>query len=81
VAGIEVDTANLRAAAEATRAYLDELTANSPEHQALVQQLEAQVDAEDADGPAEAAPDWPGPMPTGDDLVAEVERFLRDQGE
>src|SRR5437763_1300371 len=50
VAGIEVDTANLRAAAEATRAYLDELTANSPEHQALVQQLEAQVDAEDADG-------------------------------
>ncbi len=81
VAGITVDTTELRTAADTTRAYLEELTANSAEHQALVRQLEAQVDAEEAGEAAEAAPDWGGPVPDADELVAEVERFLRDQGQ
>jgi proteasome assembly chaperone (PAC2) family protein len=80
VADITVDTSELRTAAETTRAYLEELTANSAEHQALVRQLEAQVDAEQAEG-SDAAPDWGGPVPDADELVAEVERFLRDQGQ
>jgi hypothetical protein len=63
-AGIAVDTAELRRAAETGRAHLDELIANSEEHVALVRQLEAQVDAD---------------IPSGDELVAEVERFLRGE--
>ncbi len=81
VAGITVDTSELQAAAETTRAYLEELTANSAEHQALVRQLEAQVDAELAGEGTEAAPEWGVSAPDADELVAEVERFLRDQGQ
>src|SRR5215207_9734875 len=44
VTGIVVDTAELQEAADATRRHLDELTANSVQHQALVRQLEAQAD-------------------------------------
>lgn len=79
VAGITVDTAALREAADATRQRLDELTANSVEHQTLVRQLEAQADAEAAGEREESRPNW-GDLPSGDELAAEVERFLRDQG-
>jgi proteasome assembly chaperone (PAC2) family protein len=72
VAGIVVDTTPLREAADATRERLDELIANSAEHSALVRQLEAKADAE-----AEPSPEGWGDMPSGDDLVAEVERFLQ----
>jgi PAC2 family len=65
VAGITSDTRDLRRAAEARRQHLDELIANSEEHIALVRQLETQVDAD---------------VPSGDEIAAEVERFLRGQG-
>jgi predicted ATP-grasp superfamily ATP-dependent carboligase len=81
VAGISVDASELRAAAQAARAYLDELTANSAEHAALVRQLEVQADAEAEGASGEEPAPWPGPVPNADELVAEVERFLRDQGE
>jgi predicted ATP-grasp superfamily ATP-dependent carboligase len=70
IAGITVGTADLRAAADATRVRLDELVAESEEHSAMVRQLEAQVDAETA-GPLGST--------SGEQLAAEVERFLRDQ--
>jgi len=70
VGGITVTSAELRAAADATRQRLDELVAGSEEHSAMVRQLEAQVD-EESTGPLEAT--------SGDQLAAEVERFLRDQ--
>ena len=77
VAGIVVDTTELREAAEATRRQLDELTANSAQHTALVHQLEAQADAEaDDDEPG----GW-GKLPTGDELAAELERFLRGEAQ
>jgi proteasome assembly chaperone (PAC2) family protein len=81
VSGVTVDTTQLREAADAARERLDELTANSPEHLTLVRQLEVQVDAEAA-GQAEenGSPQW-GSLPSGDELAAEVERFLRDQGQ
>ncbi len=78
VAGLSLDTAKLREAADAARARLDELTANSMEHRALVSQLEAQVDAEQAGG-EESLAGW-SEIPSGDELADEVERFLRDQG-
>ncbi len=89
VAGIRVETPELTAAAEATREHLNDVTANSLQHAALVRQLEAQVDAEggaegaaattQAEGQAEATEAGWGTLPTGDELAAEVERFL--QGE
>ena len=90
VTGIRVDVPELVADATATRERLDELTANSLQHTALVRQLEAQVDSEGgADGAAaadraagqvEASEAGWGTLPTGDELAAEVERFLQ-QGE
>jgi predicted ATP-grasp superfamily ATP-dependent carboligase len=61
--------------AEATRARLDELIANNPDHQAMLRQLEA---AYEQQAPPERIE--PGDLPTGDELAAELERFLRDQG-
>jgi predicted ATP-grasp superfamily ATP-dependent carboligase len=87
VAGIRVESPELAEAAVATRTHLDEATANSIQHTALVRQLEAQVDADPAEGGAgaggeaqEQATDagW-GILPTGDELAAEVERFLKGE--
>ncbi len=77
VSGVVVDPGDLDDAAEATRQRLDDLTANSAEHSALVRQLEARSDAE-ADGGL-AAGGWEN-LPTADELGAEVERFLEGEG-
>jgi hypothetical protein len=68
--GVHVDTSDLREAAAGTRTRLDELVANSDEHAALLTQLEAQADAEG---------ERPMTIASGDELAAELERFLRDQ--
>lgn len=88
VAGIRVDTPELAEAGEATKKHLEELTTNSVQLMTLVRQLEAQVDAEAAGGPPDGgsgegqdeatAAGW-GTLPTGDELAAEVERFLREE--
>jgi hypothetical protein len=70
VARVTFGTADLADEARATRARLDELVSNSPEHLELVRQLEIQVDAIDREG-IEAV--------SGDELAAELERFLREQ--
>ena len=75
VSGIVVDIGALRDAADSTRQRLDELIANSADHTAMVRQLEARADAE----ANELAPNGWGNLPSGDDLAAEVERFLRDE--
>ncbi len=89
VAGIRVESPELTEAAAATRQHLDEATANSIQHTALVRQLEAQVDADPAEtgvvagaegaGQAEATEAGWGILPTGDELAAEVERFLKGE--
>lgn len=83
IAGIRVEVPGLVEAAQATRQQLDELTANSVQHMALVRQLEAQVDSEDGEpsgeGQTEATAAGWGTLPTGDELAAEVERFLRGE--
>ena len=84
VAGIRVEVPELVEAAQATKTQLEELTANSVQHTALVRQLEAQVDAEEGEGTVEDGETgstesaW-GTLPTGDELAAEVERFLRGE--
>jgi proteasome assembly chaperone (PAC2) family protein len=75
IAELEVDTSPLHAAAAATHQQIEQLIAQSDEHSALVRQLEAQQDREE--GLAATAF---GDLPSGDELAAELERFLRGQG-
>lgn len=72
--GIEVDTTALRAAAQTTATQIDQLVAGSEEHAALVRQLESQHDQEQG----LSATNF-GDLPSGDELAAELERFLRGE--
>jgi predicted ATP-grasp superfamily ATP-dependent carboligase len=74
LAGIEVDTRELHAAAALAGARIDELIANSDQHTAMVRQLEASHDVSESGPPLDAAD-----LPSGDELAAELERFLRGE--
>jgi proteasome assembly chaperone (PAC2) family protein len=65
----------LTAQADATRARLDELIAQNPEHQAMLRQLEAAWEQSEPS----VEPLGMSDLPTGDELVAELEEYLRDQ--
>lgn len=71
VADLQFSPGNLADEAKAAIEKIEALVANSDEHVEMVRQLEQHVDA------IEAADQG---MPTGDELAAEVERFLREQG-
>lgn len=73
--GVDVDTSELEAAAEVTNARIDSLIGNSADHSAMLRALETQWDTEVGriSGP------MPEDLPSGDELAAELERFLRDQ--
>lgn len=70
IGGLRLPTADLADRAAASRARIDELIAQNPEHLAMLRELERQVDEQ----PSSIAP------ATGDELAAELERFLREQG-
>jgi hypothetical protein len=80
VAGIELTAAQLRRDAEAHRKQLDELVASNDEHVEMVRQLEVAYDAEAESWGMPGSLASGGDLPTGDELAAELERFLRDQG-
>jgi hypothetical protein len=73
VAGLTLESAGLHAAADVTRSRVDELIAQSNEHKAMVSQLEDNIDA------AEGTPLDLGPLPSGDEIAAELERYLRGE--
>jgi len=75
VSNIDVDTTELQAAAGFTNARIDALIANNEDHTAMIQALETQWDADlgRISGP------MPTDLPSGDELAAELERFLREQ--
>jgi len=84
VTGVAVDGTELRREAVLQRERLDQLVQGNDEHRAMVAQFEqlydaAELEAERAD---DAPPDVAGELElrSGDELAAEVERFLRDQG-
>ena len=83
VADVSVDTATLREASDLTRQRLDELVANNAEHSAMVHQLEAKADDAESDEAqaSELAPDGWDNLPSGDELAAELERFLEGDGQ
>jgi proteasome assembly chaperone (PAC2) family protein len=69
--GLDLPLADLRDQADASRRRIDELIAQNPEHTAMLEQLEAQADQQASDTALQAT--------SGDELAAELERFLRDQ--
>lgn len=75
MAEVEIDTTALHNAATTTGRQIDQLIAGSDEHTALVKQLEVQHDAE---MPSGGAGDF-GDLPSGDEIAAELERFLRGE--
>ncbi len=72
VAGLALPVADLEERAVANQARLDELISQNPEHVAMVEQLEAQADQAAASQALSAT--------SGDELAAELERFLREHG-
>jgi predicted ATP-grasp superfamily ATP-dependent carboligase len=72
--GFIIDSSGLHAAGKQTFTQIEQLIANSDEHQAMVRQLERQLDQEPSSGGL-------GPIPSGDELAAELERFLRGEAQ
>ena len=74
--GFEVATDELDEAAEANNARLHEAAEGSPEVLSHIEALEGAYDADVADDTGIS-----GPLPTGDQIAAELERFLRNQSD
>lgn len=74
VADLQLDASGLRAAADETLSRVDTLIAQSSDHTEMVRQLESSIDA------AEGNPlDLGGEIPSGDQIAAELERYLRGE--
>ena len=71
VSGLVLDTSTLRNAADAARRQVDELIAGNPEHLNMVRKLEESIDA------SEGNPLGIEELPSGEEIAAELEEFLR----
>ncbi|PZM97732.1 MAG: proteasome protein [Actinobacteria bacterium] len=78
--GLLLPTERLRIAAEAVRGDIDRQVAQTDEARALVHALEEQYDAFTRGRRSNNLLTESGSLPTGDQLAAELERFLADQG-
>ncbi len=78
VTGITIAAGELRREAELQRQRIDQLVEANEEHQAMVAQFERIYDA--ADESTDASTTGGLELRSGDELAAEVERFLREQG-
>ncbi len=70
-AGLMIDRGDLPELAVRVRAEIDESIASSTENEEVVAALEQQYDAE--------VGTWAGELPSGDELVDQIEQFLADQ--
>lgn len=73
IAELSLPLGELPEHADATRRRLDELISQNPEHAAMLHQLEAAHEKVDEESIQEIN------LPSGDELAAELERYLRDQ--
>jgi predicted ATP-grasp superfamily ATP-dependent carboligase len=80
IAGLSLGVGELRKAAEAARQRIDELVSANPDHLEMVRRLEEQYDEAVAGGTDVGTGLGAGPLPSGDELAAELERYLREQG-
>lgn len=74
ISGLVLDSSALHSAADDSRRQVDELIAGNPEHVAMVRKLEERIDA--SEGNALGMEE----LPSGDELAAELEQFLRGEG-
>jgi hypothetical protein len=72
MSGLTLDAGNLRAAADEARQRVDDLVTNNPDHSTMVERLEAAADETEGTSLGEE-------LPSGDELAAELERFLRGE--
>ena len=75
VGGLSLSAGSLLAAGDSSRRQVDDLVSSNPEHLAMVKALEVSLDA------TEGNPLGVDHMPTGDELAAELEQFLRGADE
>ncbi|HTV10712.1 MAG TPA: PAC2 family protein [Acidimicrobiales bacterium] len=75
---VRIGTEALHQAGRKAKEQIQGLIEASEEHMAMVRQLEQQYDSE-VGMSATAGTDWAN-LPTGDELAAELERFLRGEG-
>jgi proteasome assembly chaperone (PAC2) family protein len=73
IAGLTLDASSLRASADEARARVDDLVTNNPEHSSMVEQLEEVADENEGNSLGDD-------VPSGDELAAELEKFLRGEG-
>ena len=71
--GSRLDSSALRRAADSSRRQVDQLIADNGEHQAMVRKLEESIDASEGNAMGVDA------VPSGDEIAAELERFLRGE--
>ncbi|MCU1495578.1 MAG: hypothetical protein JWO62_3342 [Acidimicrobiaceae bacterium] len=76
VSGLVIDSEELRESAEAGRLRVDDLISQSAEHLAMVRRLEEQVDEGD-----ELEVPGGADIPSGDEIAAELERYLRGEAQ
>jgi len=72
IAGLTLDASSLRASADEARVRVDDLVTNNPEHSSMVEQLEEAADESEGTSLGDE-------VPSGDELAAELERFLRGE--
>ena len=72
ITGLTLDASPLRASADEARQRVDDLITNNPEHTNMVEQLEEAAD--EVEGTSLGIE-----LPSGDELAAELERFLRGE--
>lgn len=80
VTGLSLPSDSLSEAAERARTEVDEQVAGSEQVAQLVQALEAQYDTMSEERAASDSLDSGGELPSGDEIAAEFERFLAEQG-
>jgi proteasome assembly chaperone (PAC2) family protein len=72
IAGLTLDAGSLRASAEEARRRVDDLITNNPDHTTMVEQLEEAADEVEGVSLGDE-------LPSGDELAAELEKFLRGE--
>ena len=80
-AGLKLPVGDLEQAAATTRLSIDEQVAQAEEVQAIVRALEVQYDAFAEGRGASMIAEPAAPLPTADELGAQLERFLAQQGD
>ena len=74
IAELSLSTGELGDAAALAQSQIEDLISSNPEHVAMVRALESTIDA------TEGNPLGVDEIPTGDELAAELEQFLRGEG-